>query len=76
MKVCKETLGGKCIYYLPNLFLGFKSGFLLFYKVVLNCRNCTSWFEIILNQNAKVTKELRKQKRIKEGRRKKKEKRN
>jgi hypothetical protein len=47
MNVCKETLGGKCIPCHQILFfLESKSGFLLFYIVVLNCRKLHKlvWF--------------------------------
>jgi hypothetical protein len=38
---------------------------------VLICRRCTNWFDLILNQNAKVIEKKRKQKRIKERKKKK-----
>jgi hypothetical protein len=71
MIVCKETLGDKCIPFYQILFLESKSGFPLFYIVVLNCRKL---YKLVWNNSESYCKRYKGNKKTEKNKRKEKKK--
>jgi hypothetical protein len=67
----QRNLGSKCIPCCQNLFLGFKSGFLQFYNVVLNCRK---FYKLVWNNSESKCKSYKGIKETEKNKRKKKKK--